>query len=119
MMQNNWTLWIFRCFPFLILLVFTVLQYSYIERTLQSNRDLTDKQYEILKERMREDNLPFEVQDHISYVATNASFNTQLLVSSLSTMQVAFQSFLFILFYSFYLTMLEVKPKKEAEPYDQ
>lgn len=115
MMRNNWTLWAFRLFPFLILLMFMTLQYSYIERTLQSNRDLSSKQYETLKERMREDNIPSEVQDHISYVATNASFNTQLLASSLSNMQVTFQSFLFILFYSFYLMMLDIKPKKEAD----
>ena len=117
-MQNKWKLWGLRVFPFLILLVFMCLQYLFIQQTLYFSNKLNNQQYETLKERMREDNVPFEIQDHISYVFTNSSFSINSLFSSMFTMQVLFQTLLFTLFYSFYLMMIESKFKKEPEKFN-
>ncbi|MDQ3800626.1 MAG: hypothetical protein M3384_14350 [Acidobacteriota bacterium] len=78
------------------------------------NDDLASKQIENLKADMRRDNIPSDIQGHISRVAENAAFQTRLLVSSLGTMQIFFQINILLMVYLFY-TILTGKTKKAEE----
>ena len=106
-------------YPFFILLVMFLLQNYHADRVLQIQRNLSNQQFENLKKGMFKDNVPPNIQEHITSVAFNASTNTESLVTSLNSMQTFSQIMLFIVFFSYFGMMLERKAKKEEEEENQ
>ena len=113
-MQNKSALKIVQFLPLLGILLIFVVQHYHAYQSLQMNDDLARKQIENLKADMREDNIPSDVRGHISTVAENATFQTHLLVSSLTTMQTFFQANILLMVYLFY-TIQTSKTKKTEE----
>lgn len=112
-MQNKSALKVVQFLPLLGILLIFVVQHYHAYQSLQLNDDLARKQIENLKSDMREDNIPSDIQGHISTVAENAAFQTRLSVSSLNTMQTFFQANILLMVYLFYT--IQTKRKKLNE----
>jgi preprotein translocase subunit YajC len=118
MVQNNSTSKIVQIIPILGILLILAVQYFHANQQLQANDELVRKQLENLKTGMREDNVPPNIERHISTVAQNAAFQTRLLFSSLTTMEVFFQFNILLMVYLFYTTQ-KSKTKKTEEQNEQ
>ncbi|HEX8289555.1 MAG TPA: hypothetical protein VF556_16345 [Pyrinomonadaceae bacterium] len=114
MIRNNSTSKIVQIIPILGILVILAVQYFHANQQLQANDELVKRQLENLKTDMRKDNVPPNIEGHISTVAENAAFQTHLLVSSLTTMQVFFQANILLMVYLFY-TIQNKKTKKTED----
>ena len=111
-MQNKLSFNTMQILPILGILLIFVIQHYHAYQNSQINNDLASKQIENLKADMREDNIPPDIAGHISTVAQNATFQTHLLVDSLTTMQVFFQANILLMVYSFYTVQ---KKKRKTE----
>ena len=100
-MRNSWASKNSKFYPFIILLALFIAQHLHAQWSLQSYRDFANQNHETLVERMREDNVPSNIKQHIIYVQNQSAFNTGSLVSSLLRVQTLFQFVILVIFYNF------------------
>ena len=110
-MRNNWLAKGAKYCPFIILIIFLLIQTYFTRQALQSYNDHTKQQYDTLREYMDRENVPPDIRQHILSVATSSSSATYNIISTLSNMQINFQYNLFIIFFIFYSAL--GKNKKE------
>ena len=101
-MKNNWFSKKSKFYPLIVLVILTVVQFLYAQWSVQSYRNFAERSEETLNERMREDNVPSEIKQHILYVQSQSTFNAGLLVNSLTSMQIFFQFNILLVFYYFF-----------------
>lgn len=91
----------------MILGIFAInfVQFYHLQTSLQMNTDLAGKQLENLKSDMQEDGVSPEVRNHISKVAENATFQSNLLIGSLTRTQLFAQAMSLLLICTFCLSL--------------
>ncbi|HEX8247628.1 MAG TPA: hypothetical protein VF599_05635 [Pyrinomonadaceae bacterium] len=102
-MKNNWFSRNSIFYPLMALIALSVVQFLHAQSSLQSFQNRADRNYETLQKRMREENIPSDIQEHIIYVQNQSTFSTDLLVNSLSFMQLFIQFNILLVFWSFIL----------------
>src|SRR5690349_21803973 len=90
--------------PLAGLIIVFVVQFIHAQWTLQSYREYARQDNETLRERMREDEVPENIKEHIAFVQTQSTLNASLLINSLSLMQIVVQSTVLIMFFSIYFS---------------
>lgn len=114
-MKNNWFSRNSKFYPLAALIALFVMQFVHAQWSLKSYRDYADRNNETLRERMREDNVPSNIKEHIIYVQNQSTFNTNLVVNSLSVMQIFVQFNILMIFYSFYLANKRKSTEEQSE----
>ena len=102
-MKNKWFSRNSKFYPLIVLIALSIVQLLHAQSSLHSFQNRADRNYETLRERMREDNVPANVQEHIIYVQNQSTFSTDLLVNSLSSMQIFIQIMILLVFWSFFI----------------
>lgn len=87
------------------LFAINIVQHYHLQTSLQMNADLASKQIENLKADMQEDEISPEVRNHISRVAENATFQSNLLIGSVSRTQLFSQAMSFLLICTFCVSL--------------
>ena len=102
-MKINWFSKNSKFDPIVILIALSVVQFIHAQWSLQLFNNRADRNYETLDKRMLRDNVPSNVKEHIIYVQKQSTFSTDLLVDSLSFMQIFVQIMILLVFWSFFL----------------
>lgn len=112
-MKKNWFSRTAKFYPLIAVILLSIVQFFHAQKSLQSYRDYADQNLETLDQRMRRDNVPSNIKEHIIYVQNQSAFNTRLLVNSLSFMQIFVQINILFIFYAFYLAKNRKKTDDE------
>lgn len=111
-MKNKWFSKNSKFFLLTALIALSVVQYIFTQSSLHRYQEYADQNYETLDRRMLRDNVPSNIKEHIIYVQNQSTFNTELLVNSLSFMQIFTQFNILLVFWMF---ISSNKPKNEGE----
>ena len=111
-MKSKWFSKNSKSYPLAALIALSVVQYIFAQSSLHRYQEYADQNYETLDQRMLRDNVPSNIKEHIIYVQNQSTFNTDLLVNSISFMQIFTQFSILLVFWSFYSSN---KPKTDGE----
>ncbi len=100
--------------PLIALIALSVMQFLFAQQSLQRYQEYADQNYETLDKLMLSDNVPSNIKEHIIYVQNQSTFNTSLLVNSLSFTQLFIQFYIFLVFWGFY-SANKRKTEEESE----
>jgi hypothetical protein len=99
-------------YPLIALIALSVVQFHHTQKSFQRYQKYADQYY--VDKLMLSDNVPSNIKEHIIYVQNQSTFNTSLLVDSLSFMQLFIQFNIFLVFWGVY-SANKRKTEEESE----